>query len=359
MAAIGGLVERFMLRRLAGQRAGAGPGDARHLLHGGRPLPHGSGPAIRSRCRRPLCCAASCAFGGIAFPIYRLAIIVIAVVVAAGLWLMLERTRLGAMIRAGVDDPRRWRGWSASASRGSSRSCFCLGAGLAGFAGMIGAPILSVYPGPRRRHAAAGARRGDPRRHRQPAGALRRQLHRRRFSIISARRSCPSSPTSCCSCRWCWCWCCGRRDFFGAAGAMSARGGHRLSLVAAGERCRFWVRGTYYVNIASQILIYAVFALGLNVLVGYARARLARPCRALRRVRAMPAAICSRRARASRRASPARSSSQRPAPRSSPVLALRADRHRLRHDHAGARARSSGASPIAGSASPTATTASA
>src|SRR5262249_38260609 len=31
-----------------------------------------------------------------------------------------------------------------------------------------------------------------------------------------------------------------------------------------------WVGGTYYVNIASQILLYAVFALGINVLVGYA-----------------------------------------------------------------------------------------
>lgn len=32
----------------------------------------------------------------------------------------------------------------------------------------------------------------------------------------------------------------------------------------------FWVGNTYYVNIASQILLYAIFALGLNVLVGYA-----------------------------------------------------------------------------------------
>jgi branched-chain amino acid transport system permease protein len=31
-----------------------------------------------------------------------------------------------------------------------------------------------------------------------------------------------------------------------------------------------WVSGTYYVNIASQILIFAIFALGVNVLVGYA-----------------------------------------------------------------------------------------
>lgn len=32
----------------------------------------------------------------------------------------------------------------------------------------------------------------------------------------------------------------------------------------------FWMNGIYYVNVASQILFYAVFALGLNVLVGYA-----------------------------------------------------------------------------------------
>jgi len=32
----------------------------------------------------------------------------------------------------------------------------------------------------------------------------------------------------------------------------------------------FWVGGTYYVNVASQILLYAIFALGINVLAGYA-----------------------------------------------------------------------------------------
>jgi len=31
-----------------------------------------------------------------------------------------------------------------------------------------------------------------------------------------------------------------------------------------------WVGGTYYVNIASQVLFYAIFALGVNVLAGYA-----------------------------------------------------------------------------------------
>src|SRR4051794_9843179 len=32
----------------------------------------------------------------------------------------------------------------------------------------------------------------------------------------------------------------------------------------------YWVPGVYYVNVASQILFYAIFALGLNILVGYA-----------------------------------------------------------------------------------------
>jgi len=47
----------------------------------------------------------------------------------------------------------------------------------------------------------------------------------------------------------------------------------RLLIVAAGLALisvPLWVGNNYYVNIASQILIYAVFALGLNVLVGYA-----------------------------------------------------------------------------------------
>jgi len=40
--------------------------------------------------------------------------------------------------------------------------------------------------------------------------------------------------------------------------------------VAVAAAVPFWVGGLYYVNIASQILLYAIFALGINVLVGYA-----------------------------------------------------------------------------------------
>jgi branched-chain amino acid transport system permease protein len=82
----------------------------------------------------------------IMFPSYRLASVLIAVAIAVLLWLMIERTRLGAMIRAGVDDPAMARVVGIRVSRLFS-IIFCLGAGLAGFAGMMGGPILSVYPG--------------------------------------------------------------------------------------------------------------------------------------------------------------------------------------------------------------------
>ena len=60
--------------------------------------------------------------------------------------MLLERTRLGAMIRAGVDDPDMARVVGIRVSQ-LFTIVFALGAGLAGFAGIIGAPILSVYPG--------------------------------------------------------------------------------------------------------------------------------------------------------------------------------------------------------------------
>ena len=62
---------------------------------GGDPISVETPPALRG----------ATAVFGLAFPTYRLAIILIAVVIAAALWLLLDRTRLGAMIRAAVDDP--------------------------------------------------------------------------------------------------------------------------------------------------------------------------------------------------------------------------------------------------------------
>ena len=58
----------------------------------------------------------------------------------------MERTRLGAMIRAGVDDMQMARGVGIRVSQ-LFTVVFFLGAALAGIGGVIGGPILSAYPG--------------------------------------------------------------------------------------------------------------------------------------------------------------------------------------------------------------------
>jgi branched-chain amino acid transport system permease protein len=83
---------------------------------------------------------------GFAFPAYRLFVVAVALIVAALLWLLLERTRLGAMVRAGVDDMEMARGLGIPVRR-LFLIVFCLGSALAGMGGVLGGPILSVYPG--------------------------------------------------------------------------------------------------------------------------------------------------------------------------------------------------------------------
>src|SRR5579885_2861278 len=111
-----------------GPGAAAGAVDPRPLLHRRRPLSDGMDG--RSDLREH----ARDAQGfvpvlGFVFPVYRLAIVLIAAAIAAALWLMLDRTRLGAMIRAGVDDPAIARVMGIPVSR-LFTAVFCLGAGL-------------------------------------------------------------------------------------------------------------------------------------------------------------------------------------------------------------------------------------
>jgi branched-chain amino acid transport system permease protein len=145
IAVIGGLIERFLLRQLAGRQQAQVLvtlgiafmiADICLMVWTGDPITVPTPPLFEGTVRS----------AGLVFPTYRLIIILIAVVVAAILWLLLDRTRLGAMIRAGVDDPDMARVVGIRVSR-LFTVVFCLGAGLAGFAGVIGAPILSVYPG--------------------------------------------------------------------------------------------------------------------------------------------------------------------------------------------------------------------
>ena len=105
-----------------------------------------SGPAIRCRFRRRRSFAGRCSFAGYAFPTYRLVVLGIALVAAVVLYVLMERTRIGAMIRAGVDDMEMARGVGIPVSR-LFTLVFLLGATLAGIGGVLGGPILNAYPG--------------------------------------------------------------------------------------------------------------------------------------------------------------------------------------------------------------------
>ena len=83
---------------------------------------------------------------GFMFPTYRLVVVITALVAGLLLYVLIERTRLGAMIRAGVDDMQMARAVGIPVSR-LFTTVFCLGAALAGAGGVIGGPILSAYPG--------------------------------------------------------------------------------------------------------------------------------------------------------------------------------------------------------------------
>ena len=84
--------------------------------------------------------------GDLYFPIYRIFIIVVAAVVALLLWLVLEKTRVGAMIRATVDDPEMARGVGINVQL-ISMIVFALGAFLAAVAGVVAGGFVGVYPG--------------------------------------------------------------------------------------------------------------------------------------------------------------------------------------------------------------------
>jgi branched-chain amino acid transport system permease protein len=80
------------------------------------------------------------------YPFYRLVVLLAAIVIGVALWAMLNRTRIGMMIRAGVDD-RAMLSASGVNVHAVFAIVFAIGAGLAGFAGVVGGSALSVAPG--------------------------------------------------------------------------------------------------------------------------------------------------------------------------------------------------------------------
>ena len=84
--------------------------------------------------------------GMLVFPSYRLFVIAVGVAIGVTLWLLQEKTRLGATIRAAIDDAEIARSTGINVS-GLSTAVFALGAALAALGGVIAGPLLGVYPG--------------------------------------------------------------------------------------------------------------------------------------------------------------------------------------------------------------------
>ena len=80
------------------------------------------------------------------YPLYRLIVLATAIGIGIGLWLMINGTRIGMMIRAGVDD-RSMLSASGINVHVVFAIVFAVGAGLAGFAGVVGGSALSLAPG--------------------------------------------------------------------------------------------------------------------------------------------------------------------------------------------------------------------
>lgn len=144
--AIGVVMERLFLRRLpAGEELPQALltfgfllilGDLALATWGGTPqtLPR---PELFSRSVR---------LGALVFPSYRLFVIGVGIVAGVALWILQEHTRLGARLRAAIDDPEIARATGVNVSL-LSTAVFAFGAALAALGGIVGGPLLGVYPG--------------------------------------------------------------------------------------------------------------------------------------------------------------------------------------------------------------------
>jgi branched-chain amino acid transport system permease protein len=145
VALIGMGMERLFLRRLKGQALGQilmtiGFAlifqDLALLIWGGDPHTIASPSALSGSWR----------VAAFVFPIYRVFMVGVAMVVGLALWLFLDRTRMGAVVRAAVDDAEMAQGVGIHVPT-VSLGIFALGAGLAALGGVIAGGFLGVYPG--------------------------------------------------------------------------------------------------------------------------------------------------------------------------------------------------------------------
>ena len=145
MTVLGILMERWFLRRIYGEPLRQALltfgflfifADIALWIWGGNPqtLP------------KPGPFTGSIRMGAIVFPSYRLLVIAVGLVIGVGLWWLQEKTRLGAMLRAGVDDEEMAKGMGINVSL-LFTVVFALGAFLAAVGGIMGGVFVGVYPG--------------------------------------------------------------------------------------------------------------------------------------------------------------------------------------------------------------------
>jgi branched-subunit amino acid ABC-type transport system permease component len=83
---------------------------------------------------------------GSQFPVYRLVVIAVSALIALGTYLAFERTRLGSVTRAAIDDPQMLGSCGYNVGR-VKVGVIAAGSALAAVAGVLGAPLLNLRPG--------------------------------------------------------------------------------------------------------------------------------------------------------------------------------------------------------------------
>jgi branched-chain amino acid transport system permease protein len=145
VGAVGFAVQRLFLRRFASQPLAQMMmtmgfalvfRDAAFMIWGGDPFTLAYPAGLRS----------SIEVGDVVFPAYRLFVVLVAAIVGVLLWLLNEKTLIGARLRAAVDDPEMAGGTGINVAL-LSGLVFAAGAGLAAFGGVMSAPIVGGYPG--------------------------------------------------------------------------------------------------------------------------------------------------------------------------------------------------------------------
>jgi branched-chain amino acid transport system permease protein len=141
---LGLVIQRLLIRRLYGR----GPDDPLLLTFGLSLVLVESVKVVWGKVGLtvdpPRDLAGAVNLGFMYFPVYRLFVVAVTAAVLIGLWLFLEKTNVGLIIRAGTRDPLMVRALGVDIGR-IWLLVFGLGVGLAGLAGVLAAPMRGVY----------------------------------------------------------------------------------------------------------------------------------------------------------------------------------------------------------------------